>query len=387
MESALQTIWGYLFLAENLKIYACMERNYLPLAKDVQKKFYDWFSDPVSADPPFPAEAKHSIGASLQKLLVAINSFMVRAETKSLSIGLFIGMSATGLLLTGMVFPPKVSAIQSIETATTMLPVSTSTPAPTSTISLPTSTYTPTPTLIQPTPTATVTETATVTPTVPSPNPTFSDPLMELMQNGYLWQVGPLGLRDQIRVYESSLQYIRTSTVESRLIGEQIAGPGYGAPSNICGPLSIAILQGAGIVRPDIDPHAFWLLNPDVKGDRKLLSKVFPPGWFENIRFRVPLNKMDWREFPLYPGDFIYFYAGSGGNFEHMLVVNRVDVDGRAYAVTNHKTSDGFIISEVLLYNPTNPDVGMFPVWTARPNAENGSTGFGGFELWRLRTP
>jgi hypothetical protein len=103
------------------------------------------------------------------------------------------------------------------------------------------------------------------------------------------------------------------------------------------------------------------------------------------MRFQVPLNKMDWRETPLYPGDFIYIYAGSGGTFEHMLVVNRVDADGRAYAVTNHKTSDGYIIEEVLLYNPTNPDEGIFQAWTARHNSKNGSTGFMGFEVWRLR--
>jgi hypothetical protein len=210
---------------------------------------------------------------------------------------------------------------------------------------------------------------------------------MGLLQGGYLSQVGPLGLRDQFGVYESSLKYVRTGMEESQHIGEQINGPGYGAPSSICGPLSIAILQEAGIVRPDLDPHAFWMLNPDALGDRKLLSRAFPSDRFENTRFHVPLNNMDWHENPLYPGDFIYIYAGTGGTFEHMLVVNRVDSDGRAYAVTNHMTPNGFIISEVLLYNPDDPNVGMFPAWTARPNAESGSTGFAGFEVWRLRAP
>ena len=59
--------------------------------------------------------------------------------------------------------------------------------------------------------------------------------------------------------------------------------------------------------------------------------------------------------------------------------------NGRVYAVTNHLTSNGFIISEVLLYDPNDPNAGMFPAWTARPNAETGSTGFAGYELWRLR--
>jgi len=210
---------------------------------------------------------------------------------------------------------------------------------------------------------------------------------MGLLQVGYLSQVGPLSLRDQFSVYESSLKFVRTSAEEIWLIGEQINGPGYGSPSNICGPLSIAILQEAGIIRPGLDPHAFWLLNPGVRGDRRLLSKVFPPSQFENVRFQVPLNEMDWRETPLYPGDFIYIYAGPGGNFEHMLVVNRVDADGRAYAVNNYNTPNGYIISETLLYDPANPDAGMFPTWTSRPNAKIGSTGFSGFELWRLREP
>jgi hypothetical protein len=70
-----------------------------------------------------------------------------------------------------------------------------------------------------------------------------------------------------------------------------------------------------------------------------------------------------------------------------MLVVNRVDSQGRAYAVTNHNTENGFIISEVLLYDPNISDVGIFSVWTAWPKARLGSTGFGGFEVWRLRAP
>jgi hypothetical protein len=388
--------------------------NYPPPVKDLQEKFYEWFGDSVPADPLFPAEANHSNGDpvpanlsfpieiydshdktrrrrvyDLRKLIVAFKNVMMHAEIKYLSIGLFIGMCVTGLFLTGLVIPPRVAAILPTETTTATLNAYTSTPAPTSTSAIypPTSTYTPTPTLIRPTSTATATEIATATPTVPSPTPTFSDTLMGLLQGGYLSQVGPLSLRDQFRVYESSLKYVRTSTEESRLIGEQINGPGYGAPSNICGPLSLAILQEAGIVRPDLDPHTFWMLNPGVRGDRSLLSKVFSPDRFENIRFQVPLNKVDWRENPLYPGDFIYIYAGWGGTFEHMLVVNRVDSDGRAYAVTNHMTSNGFIISEVLLYDPDDPNAGMFPAWTARPNAEMGSTGFAGYELWRLRSP
>jgi hypothetical protein len=209
---------------------------------------------------------------------------------------------------------------------------------------------------------------------------------MGLLQVGYLSQVGPLSLKDQLKVYEASLKYVRTSTEESLLIGEQINGPGYGAPSNICGPLSIAILQDAGLIEPELDPHAFWLLNAKLWDDRRLLARAFPPEEFENMRVQVRLNKVDWNNTPLYPGDFIYIYAGAG-NFEHMLLVNRIDSEGRAYSVTNHNTDNGFIISEVLLFDPDNPKVGMFPVWAERPNRLLGATGFGGFEVWRMRAP
>jgi hypothetical protein len=211
--------------------------------------------------------------------------------------------------------------------------------------------------------------------------------LMDLVQNGYLAQAGPLNVKQVIKIYETSLKYVRSNTEGSRLLGEQINGPGYGVPSDICGPLSIAILQESGLISPELDPHAFWLLNPDIWDDRRLLAKAFPPDRFEDKRYKVKLNKVDWHKNPLYPGDFVYIYAGTGGTFEHMLVVNRVDADGRAYAITNHLTSNGFIISEVLLYDPDDPNVGMFPVWTARPNAEMGSTGFDGYELRRLRSP
>lgn len=390
-----------------------MEENYLPLAKgiqkkiyewfrdpvsadpppsaakDLQKKFYEWFRDPVPADPPSPADANHSIGNPLRKLIAAIDNIMMRAETTYLSINLFIGMSAIGLLLTGMLIPPRVIALQPTVTATATLTAYTATPALTSTPTIhpPTSTYTPTPTLIRPTSTATATYTATAIPTVPSPTPTFSDTLKGLLQDGYLMQVGPLELRDQFRVYETSLKYVSISTEKNRLIGEHINGLGYGSPSSICGPLSISILQEAGIVNPDLDPHDYWLLNPDDSSGRKLLAKAFPPEKFGSFRIRDRLDEIDWNETPLYPGDFIYIYAGSGGNFEHMLVVNRVDSQGRAYAVTNYNTENGFIISEVLLYDPDRSDMGMFSVWTAWPKAELGSTGFAGSELWRLREP
>jgi hypothetical protein len=314
----------------------------------------------------------------------------MRTDIKYLGLGLFIGLSATSVLLAGMLAPPSVAAFLPTSTMSSTPTAVTSTTQFTSINRPPTNTYTPTPTLIR-LKTETSTAIPTNTPTIPTPTPTYtltpplSGTILDLLHSGYLSPKGPLSLREQIQVYQASLKYIRATRDESRLLGEQINGKGYGAPSDICGPLSIAILQDAGLIDEGINPHRFWLLNPDVRDDRWLLASAFPSKKFEDKRYKIKLNQVNWNKTKLYPGDFVYIYAGTGGTFEHMLVVNRVDADGRAYAVTNHKTPDGFVISEVLLYDPSNPDVGLFPFWTARPNAESGSTGFAGFEVWRLR--
>lgn len=40
-----------------------MADDYSPLAQDVEKKFQDWFGDPVSAEASLPVEVDHSIGS------------------------------------------------------------------------------------------------------------------------------------------------------------------------------------------------------------------------------------------------------------------------------------------------------------------------------------
>jgi hypothetical protein len=41
------------------------EEEYLISIQDLQEKFQKWFGNPIPADPPFPAEADHSIGGSV----------------------------------------------------------------------------------------------------------------------------------------------------------------------------------------------------------------------------------------------------------------------------------------------------------------------------------
>jgi hypothetical protein len=68
-----------------------------------------------------------------------------------------------------------------------------------------------------------------------------------------------------------------------------------------------------------------------------------------------------------------------------MLVVTRVDSQGRAYSVTNYNTEQGFVINEALLYDPADSNAGLFSQWTEKQFQKLGSTGYAGFEVWRLK--
>jgi len=159
----------------------------------------------------------------------------------------------------------------------------------------------------------------------------------------------------------------------------------FSDPSTTCGPLSIAILQRAGILSADLVAHDFFLIDPDLGKDRAIIKSVFLPEVYSNTRYKVRIDQADWTANPLMPGDFIYIYSGTGGNFEHMLIVNRVDSQGRAYSVTNYNTQQGFVIDEALLYDPADPNAGLFSQWTEKQFAKLGSTGYAGFEVWRLK--
>jgi hypothetical protein len=221
------------------------------------------------------------------------------------------------------------------------------------------------------------------------PPPSFPTPAQDVVATwvteGRLDFRGPLDEERQILLYQASLRYIAPTPAESRRVGERINGSGYGSPDLICGPLALAILQDIGLVTYELIPHDFWLLNPFDATGAELLRRAFPPTFFEQVIVPTRIDQVNWQETPLLPGDFVYLRAGIGGNFDHMLTVNRVDSNGRAYAVTNYGTPEGFVIDEVLLYDPFNPGQGMFYVWTERPNALLGSTGFDGLVLWRTK--
>ena len=289
---------------------------------------------------------------------------------KYIAIGLVIGMLIAALGAVAVFFAmPTTRAFSFAPSATsTIPPTATRTP-------LPSATWTRSATPIPTTATATLPPSPTSTP----------DPVQALINSGGLVFTGPLTNGEQISLYNASMYYARTNAADSQRVATQINGVGYGDASNICGPLAIAILRDAGLLKPETDPHDFWLLNPYASVDARRLSETFPFEFYMYTKTLTPLNKMDWRTSPLVPGDFLFIWHGSGGNFDHMLVVSRVDNAGRAYAVTNYGTQQGYVIAEAMLYDPNDATVGLFHLWTQERNAVLGSTGFGGFELWRRR--
>ncbi|RME87407.1 MAG: hypothetical protein D6770_09415 [Anaerolineae bacterium] len=302
-------------------------------------------------------------------------------EWKYLGLGMLIGAGIALPLFAGMFLlapslsltppTPRSGATRSLVTpapASRVTPQAvTAFPSPTPTV---TPTFTPTPTAIAGARRSAVSAFATSTPLNPAD---LTEPLI----------IGPLTKEQQERLYRVSLRYRAPTVEESIPLAKEINGVGYGHPSNICGPLAISILRDAGLVGADVRPYDFWLLNPGVPEDRRILERTFPPERFLHFETKEPLYRIDWRSFPLKPGDFLYIKSGTGGNFDHMLVVTRVDEEGRAYSVTNYATTEGFIIDEVMLYDPDDPTAGIFRTWTEHPYAMLGATGFGGFELWR----
>jgi hypothetical protein len=148
-------------------------------------------------------------------------------------------------------------------------------------------------------------------------------------------------------------------------------------------------LRDAGLVDRYTDLHNFWLLNPREQYTvENILEKTFPKDKYFWYRTVTPVNEIDFSEFPLFTGDFIYLYAGPLGTFEHMITVSRVDETGRVYAITAETNNGSYLISELMLYDPHNPGVGYFYDITDPAYSETlGMTGFGGFQLWRPTEP
>jgi len=284
-----------------------------------------------------------------------------------------MGALIAGLFLLGFILMPGNNWFEKPPTPTSIPATSTFTLQPSPTITRPpTGTFTPTPTML-PSSTPIPTITATLT-------------SMELLiASGEITLKGPLTKEQHISLYEASLSFISPTSEESRETSLLITGVPYSDASTICGPLTIALLQRARFIPEELTPYDFFLLDPDLGKDRQILQTALPKNLYDSVRYRTRLNQFNWSLDPLLPGDFVYIYAGSQGNFEHMLVVNRVDYRGRTYSVTNYNTVGGYVINEVMLYDPVDPTAGIFAQWAKRERQTLGSTGFEGFEVWRRK--
>ncbi|MBN2045184.1 MAG: serine hydrolase [Anaerolineales bacterium] len=215
-------------------------------------------------------------------------------------------------------------------------------------------------------------------------------PTLTLTQAPDTLDASVLSQAQKDRLYRASLDYLADTEAEAVRVarGMQFV-ENEGHPANFCGPLSIAILRDAGLVDRYTDLHSFWLLNPrDDYTEAYILEKTFPREKYFWYRTNTPINEFNFVEFPLYSGDFIYLYAGGRGTFEHMMTVSRVDREGRVYAITAETSNGSYLISELMLYDPQNPGFGYFYDITNKEYSQTlGTTGFGGFQLWRPITP
>ena len=195
-----------------------------------------------------------------------------------------------------------------------------------------------------------------------------------------------LSREQQMRLLEASRLFLAPDEESARQVAlnvDFIEGPNEDA-STMCGPLAVSILQTAGLLGVWASRHEFWLMNP-VKNPRPI-KNTFPLEEYYWFQFDDPVSKFDFNAFPLLAGDLVYLHARPGDNFEHALVVNRVDETGPAYSVTNFYTGSGTIIEERMLYDPQEAGKGQFSAWADRSIRNKlGNTGGGGFRIWRVK--
>lgn len=228
--------------------------------------------------------------------------------------------------------------------------------------------------------------TSTLLANIPTPD-LVPAPLIDSSVTPVFVEKGALDKETAQRLYQISLEYIAPTEREANALARKMAFAGASShASNMCGPLAIALLRDAGLLDVYVDLHDFWLLQLDKNPG--LIAEAFPPTHFEYYHFDTPLNEFDFLTFPLFPGDFVYLYAGARGTFNHMLTVTRVDAAGRAYTVTNINGPDGYTVREAVLYDPAQPGIGLFYDYTNKEkNRLYGLTGYGGFDVIRRKTP
>jgi len=122
-----------------------------------------------------------------------------------------------------------------------------------------------------------------------------------------------------------------------------------GAIDRMSGALAIAILQDARLLDSGTVPSDF-LQGEDAKIEAALQS-TFPTGQFNKFQLQPAVGANALAGFVLQVGDFLVLRE-QNGSITHMLVITRVDEQGRAYSVTTTLAQAGTLIEEVLVVDP-----------------------------------
>lgn len=213
---------------------------------------------------------------------------------------------------------------------------------------------------------------------------------------GRLWDFLDTKGREE-NLSEAASSYIARTPQEATKVSEILLGKGASA-SNICGPLSVAIMldwrlkndstieTGDKAKLSGIIPADMWLANPAGEySEPGLFENAFPSTRYETFRINESIGRVDFDNLEgvgkLKPGDFLFL---AGGSFTHFITISRQDKEGRIYATSNIHTSkiNEFIIDEVMLWDP-NTKTGFFREWASGVGAEKARTGTGGFFLYR----
>ena len=198
--------------------------------------------------------------------------------------------------------------------------------------------------------------------------------------------VAQFSLDWQERLRTTAQSFVTSSQEETHQIARVLGFQRYGSedPSNMCGPLSAAILHRAGLLPSSVGPvadfHNYWLADPLSNGRP---WSLFPSDQYQIHRFTQSIEQFDFWEWPLQPGDFVYTYSGNGA-YSHMFVVTEVDASGRGYTVTNQEQADGnYLIERLLLYDPSDPKAGVLHNTCENCGSWRRRTGLGGFDVLR----
>ena len=198
---------------------------------------------------------------------------------------------------------------------------------------------------------------------------------------------------------EAATSYIAKTPQEAAKVSEIILFTGASA-SNICGPLSVAIMLdwrlkddltievGDKAELSGIIPTDMWLASPGGESTNpSLFEHAFPTSKYESFRIKKNIGRVDFNDLDdageLKPGDFMFL---TGGSFTHFIVISRKDKQGRLYATSNIPSSviGEFIIDEVMLWDP-KIKTGFFRELVGGIGPEKATTGVDGFYLWRKK--